>query len=227
MDHIDWVRTPEELFADLAKAFQFSPKSIRDFREGRLPAGMAGPLLPRIIRPALKSAGCFLGPLFIAAFYTSMTRNTSFFDAIAVVAGSVLRPWEFAEDHGWFRTILCITAALASFGTGLYFASKVPISLITDIMASRVRVMEGRVNTREEERKVPGRRDEQSFYYFDMKTTTFEVSKEAFRAIDSGGSYKAYYLPASRILVALEPSGLEAREQQESFNAQSLPAGNV
>ncbi len=225
MDHVDWVRSPEELFTDLAKALDFSPRMIYHYRKGRLPLSQSKVLLKRILKPLGESAAFTLGPLFLAAYYTSMSSDVSLSDGLLQVFGFFRRPWEYAEIHGWLRTILGIKAALASLGAGVYYATKIPIDLAFDILAGRVKCVEGRVNAREEEKRLPGRRDETPFYYFEMKDRAFEVSREAFRAIDPGGSYRMYYGPRSQVLVAMEPSNLVLEDERESFGSESLSTG--
>ncbi|HLJ51596.1 MAG TPA: hypothetical protein VKU01_36570 [Bryobacteraceae bacterium] len=227
MDHIDWVRSPEELFSDLAKALEFRPSLIYQYRKGRLPMSQTRVLLKRILKPLAESAAFTLGPLFLAAYYTAMSSNISLSDGLLQVFGFFMRPWEYAEIHGWLRTVLGIKAALASLGAGVYYATKIPIDLAFDIMAGRVKCSEGRVTVREEEKRLPGRRDESPFYYFEMKERSFEVSREAFRAIDPGGSYRVYYGPRSQVLVAMEPSNLMLQDQRESFGSESFSAGGV
>lgn len=213
MDHLDRVRTPEELLNDLAKAFEFPPVAIRDYRRGRLPVAQVRPLLIQLVQPLWKSAAFTLVPLFGSAYIASASRHCSVAEGLLIVFGVFLHPRDFAELSGWFRTILYFAIALTLLGFGIVQALKIPTHLLFDVLGGSVQWVEGRVNSREEEKHL-GERNEETFYYFEMKDRTFPVSRAAFKALDSGGCYKLYFLPRSRVLVAVEPSTLAAAEKE-------------
>ena len=85
-----------------------------------------------------------------------------------------------ADSSGWFRTILYFVVGIGCVGSSFYYLTKVPLALFFDILAKQVRISEGRVNAREEEKA--GKRDEVITYYFDMKDRRFEVPRPAFNA---------------------------------------------
>lgn len=227
-DH-DTVRSAEQVGLDLAKAFQISPNDVCDLRHGILPASSFQPLLRKVIEPLLKSAALTLGPLFIAAYFESSSNHTSLSDGLLTIFASVADIKGVAETNGWFRTVLYFVGGLGLLGFGAYFASRIPIDLFADVLAKRVRMAEGRVTTREEEKHVAGKRDEVIQYFFDMKERSFQVSRAAFQAIDEGGLYRVYYLPRSLALACLEPAecARKAEELERRRETTSLPQESI
>ncbi len=229
MDHSDTVRSPEQLGFDLARALQFSVADLKTFRKGILPTSSCQVLLGKVIQPILKAAAFTLLPLFGAAYYLGMAHNGSIADGLTTLFSSVSHVKELAEEQGWFRTVLYFLAALGFLGVGVYYALRIPLDLLGDIIAKRVKVMDGRVKAREEEKNAGKKRDDVITYYFEMRQCTFEVGRLACRALDSGGAYRVYYLPRSRTLVAIEPSLLakEAEEQELKRKEQSVAPGVI
>jgi hypothetical protein len=229
MDDFDQVRSAEQIAFDLAKALQFSIGDLSSYRQGIVPVGGCPTLLRKVVEPLLKSAALTLLPLFSAAFYTSSSRHCSLSEGLVILFGSIGHIQQVAETDGWFRTVLYFVAGLVLLGLGVYSATQIPLDLFADILWKRVRMVEGRVSAREEETRVRGKRDEVIIYHFDMKDRTFPVPRSAFQAIDSGGSYRVYYLPRSRALVALEPSVLarEAEEKERKREAQPVIEGLI
>jgi hypothetical protein len=228
-DHHEHVRSAEQIASDLGKAMQFSMQDLHAARKGILPLSTFQPLLGTVLRPLARAAGFILIPWVTAAYFASSHNNCSIFQGLAIVFTNLGHIPDFAKDHGWFRTVLYIKALFLPTGYGFYCATKVPFDLVRDMLGKRVRSAEGRVTLREEDKKVPGKRDEVSFYYFHMKERTFHVSRKAFLAIDDGGSYRAYFLPRSHTLVAIEPSILakEAEEKEIQNRAQHEAAGMI
>ncbi len=223
LEHHEFVRSAEQVSSDLGKAMQCSPSDLAAARQGILPISCFQPLLRKVLRPLIKSAVLILAPFLVAAFAGSSHTIVGGFTAVFTTLGSLP---DFAEEHGWFRTILYVKAILGSVGFGVYCATKIPMDVVVDMLGKRVRIAEGRVTTREEDKKVRGKRDEVTFYYFHLKERSFPVSRKAFQAIDDGGSYRIYYLPRSQTLVAIEPTVLarEAEEKElQSRAAQAAP----
>jgi hypothetical protein len=229
-DHHEIVRSPEQISFDLGKAMQFSQTDLQAARKGILPISSFQPLFRTVLKPILRAAGFILVPWGLAAYFASSHQNSSIFQGLAIVFSNLGHLPEFAADHGWFRTILYIKALFLPTGYGVYYlTTKVPFDLVRDMLGKRVRVAEGRVTLREEDKKVPGKRDEVSFYYFHLKERQFQVSRKAFLAIDDGGSYRAYFLPRSNTLVAIEPSTLakEAEEKEMLSRAEHEAHGMI
>ena len=211
LEYHEFVRSAEQVSFDLGKATQCSQSDLAAARKGILPISCCQPLLGNVLRPLSKSAALILAPFVVAGFAGSSHSIVGGFSAVFSTLGNLSG---FAEDHGWFRTIMYVKAILVSVGWGIYYATKIPMDMVLDMLGKRVRVAEGRVTTREEDKKVRGKRDEVTFYYFHLKEKSFTVSRKAFQAIDDGGSYRVYYLPRSQMLVAIEPTVL-AKEAEE------------
>lgn len=224
MEHPETVRSAEELGFDLAKVLQFSITDLRLFRRSILPASSGQVLFRKVVGPLLKSAVVTLLPLFAVAFLISSSRHCSLSDGLLVLFSTMGHLQEFAETEGWFRTVLYSLSGLTLLGLGAYHATHIPLDLLADILAKRVRSLDGRVTAREEELHVGKKRDDVVNYYFEMKHSTFKVNRRAFLTIDSGGAYRVYYLPRSRTLVAIEPIML-AKEAEEK--EQKLKEGQV
>lgn len=214
----DLVRSAEQVAFDLGKAMQFSPSDLTVARKGILPVSCFQPLLRTVLRPFLKAAVFILLPFIIVAFSTSSHSILGGFSSVFSTLGHLS---EFAEDHGWFHTILYVAGGLISVGVGIFFFTKVPKDLVMDMVGKRVRMAEGRVTIREEEKKVRGKRDEVTFYYFHLKEKSFSVTRKAFRAIDDGGSYRVYFLPRSETLVVIEPTVLAREAEGKELQAQA------
>lgn len=229
MEHLETVRSAEQLGFDLAKAMQFSVTDLRAFRKGILPAASCQVLFSKVVHPLLKSAALTLLPLFGMAFLISSSRHCSLSEGLAILFTIVGHIKEFAENEGWFRTVLYFAAGLGLLGLGAYQATRIPLDLLADIIAKRVRSLDGRIMTREEEVDVGKKRDDVINYYFDMKVCTFKVDRRAYLAIDSGGGYRVYYLPRSRTLVAIEPSVLakEAEEKDQKLKGRTMVQGAI
>ena len=229
MEHLETVRSAEQLGFDLTRAMQFSIADLRAFRRGILPAASGQVLLNRVVGPLLKSAAVTLLPLFGIAFLISSSRHSSISEGLLTLFSNIAHVREFAETEGWFRTVLYFLGGLTLLGFGAYYATRIPLDLLADILAKRVRTLDGRVTAREEEKGAPNKRDEVINYYFEMRQCTFQVERRAFLAIDSGGSYRVYYLPRSRTLVAMEPSVLakEAEEKEQKSKERPVAHGAI
>lgn len=220
MTNFDTIRSAEQICDDLAKAFGFSVADLPAYRDGALPGQARQFLLGKVVKPLLISAALTLLPLFIAAYLTSSSHSCSLSEGLLIVLSMVGHIRDLAETDGWFRAILYFAGGLALLGLAVYYATRIPAALLADLIAKRVRSVEGRVSAREEEKHVRGKRDEVTVYHFDMKVRTFDVSRRAFQALDSGGAYRVYYLPRSQTLVAVEPSVI-AREAEEKARKRS------
>lgn len=220
-DH-ETVRSAEQVAFDLGKALNFSISDMPLYRKGILPAACCQPLLHSAVQPLLKSAGFTLLPLFVAAMITSSSRHCSLSDGLLYIFSIVFQFKDFANENGWFKTGLYLAGALTLLGFGIYFATRIPLDMLADVVAKRVRMSEGRVTAREEEKITS--RDDITLYYFEMKEHKFQVSRATFVALDSGGLYRVYYLPRSHRLAAIEPAVLakEAEEKEKRLSAPSV-----
>ena len=154
MDHSETVRSAEQLGFDLAKALQFSITDLRSFRKGILPATSCQVLFSKVVGPLLRSAALTLVPLFGVAFLISSSRHCSLSEGLLILFSIIGNIREFADNEGWFRTVLYFLAGLTMLGLGAHQATKIPLDLLADIIAKRVRSLDGRVTAREEETQV-------------------------------------------------------------------------
>ncbi len=220
MDYHQEVRSAHQVACDLGKSLRCSDADLLLLRQGILPAASWNLLLGKVLQPLVKSGILTLAPLLAAAFLASSSHHCSLSEGLPIVISEIRHMGDLVETEGWFRTILYAATGLALLGFGIYYATRIPLDLLADVLAKRVRSVEGRVTAREEERKVRGKRDEVTYYLFEMKEGAFSVSRATFLALDSGGPYRVYYLPRSRTLVGIEPSAL-AREADERTTARS------
>ena len=206
----DRWRTKEQVLKDLGKAMHFTPGSLEQNRKGKLAADQFLPLLLRFLQPLGMAAGCIAAPFIAWTLVVAFTGNTSVSDAMGVVFSKAFHPKDLFEDHGWLTSTAIIGATLGCVGFGVYKAMGTSFAMYFDLIERAVIVKEGRIEGREEQIFRDSGRDPLEFYYLDMKTQRFEVSREAFLAIDSGAAYLVYILPRSRTLVALEPKTPES-----------------
>ncbi len=221
MEHHQDVRSAEQLASDLARSLHSSASDLLLLRRGILPAASWNPLLGKVLQPLVKSAILTLAPLFLAAFLASSSHHCSLSDGLLLVVSQIRHVQDLAETEGWFRTVLYAATGLTLLAFGIYYATRIPLDLLADVLAKRIRSVEGRVTAREEERKIRGKRDEVTYFLLEMKQGAFAVSRPTFLALDSGGLYRIYYLPRSRTVVGIEPASL-AREADLATAAHSL-----
>ena len=224
MQNLETVRSAEQLAFDLAKALQFTLPDLRSFRRGILPAASCQVLMGKVLEPLFKSAAVTLVPLFALAYSTSNSHHCSLSDGLIILISSVTDVKGLAETQGWFWTVLYLLAGLGLLGAGVYFATRIPLDLMADIIAKRVRCFDGRVTAREVDKPASTKGDKLPDYFFETKQCTFPVNRRAFLAIDSGGAYRVYYLPLSRTLVAIEPTVLAKEAEEREQKAKERPA---
>lgn len=208
---------------DLSKALQFSNGDLQSFRKGSLSAASCQVLLAKVIAPAAKAAAVTVVPLIALAFYVTNSNHASISDGLSILVSRVGNIKEFAENEGWFRTVLYGVGALALLGLGVYYTLKIPLGLLADIIAKQVLTLDGRVTGREEEKGGKGKADEVVDYFFEMRQGKFPVNRRAFQTLDSGGSYRVYYLPRSKTLVAIEPSALAKEAEEKEARLKDRP----
>lgn len=202
---IDRWRTKEQVLKDLSKAFHFSNHSLEQNRKGKLAADQFLPMLIQFLRPLGLAAGCIVAPFLAWSLLIAYSGNTAFSDAVGIVFSKALHPLDLVEELGLIRSIAIIKATLGCIGFGIYKAMGISFAMYFDLIERAVIVKEGRIEGREEQIFRAGGRDPLEYYYFDMKTQRFDVTREAYLAIDSGAAYVVYMLPRSRTLVAVEP----------------------
>ena len=202
--HDRW-RTKEQVLRDLSKAFHFSASSLEQNRKGKLAADQFLPMLVQFLRPIGMAVGCIVAPFLAWSLLIAFSGNTSFSDAVGTVFSKALHPKDLFEELGLVRSIAIIKATLGCIGFGIYKAMGISFGMYFDLIERAVIIKEGRIEGREEQIFRDGGRDPLEHYYFDMKTQRFDVTREAYLAIDSGAAYAVYMLPRSRKLVAVEP----------------------
>jgi hypothetical protein len=201
----DRWRTKEQVLRDLSKAMHFSAQSLEQNRKGKLAADQLLRMLTEFLRPLGMAAGCMVAPFVVWSLVIAFSSSSSVSDALGTVFATMLHPQQLFEDHWWVISVAIIAATLGCIGFGVYKAMGVSFSMYFDLVERAVIVKEGRIEGREEQIFRESGRDPLENYYFDMKTQRYEVSREAFLAIDSGAAYLVYILPRSRTLVSLEP----------------------
>ena len=229
MQNLETARSAEQLAFDLAKALQFTLPDLRSFRRGILPAVSCQVLLSRAVQPLFKSAAVTLGPLIVLAYITSSSHHCSLSEGLLILVSHILQIREFAETEGWFMTVIYALGGLGLLGLGIYFATRIQIDLLADILGKTVKSFDGRVTAREQENAGSTKRDALPDYYFETKLCSFLVNRRAFLAIDSGGLYRVYYLPMSKTLVAIEPTVLakEAEEKEQKLRERPVAPSTI
>ena len=223
MQNLETARSAEQLAFDLAKALQFTLPDLRAFRRGILPAASCQVLLGRALQPLFKSAAVTLGPLIALAYVTSSSHHCSLSDGLLILMSRIVSIRDFAQTEGLFMTVVYVLGGLGLLGLGVYFATRIQLDLLADILAKQVRFYDGRVTAREQDKRSSTKGDALPDYYFETKLCSFLVNRRAFVAIDSGGLYRVYYLPLSKILVAIEPTVLAKEAEEKELQARERP----
>jgi len=101
------------------------------------------------------------------------------------------------------------------------------IGLIGDALAGKVAMCEGRIFASEEEgRGSPWdavreqwtrvRRERPKTYRYAIHDIALDVSYEGSRALNSGGYYKVYFMPRSKLLLSIEPANRDHHTNSEA-----------
>lgn len=175
------IRPTEQVASDLAVAFGFSQKALEQNRKGRMTSAQRLPLFKTFLKPVLATV------LFLA-----------FAAWLAIGRGAPEEPTLKSRLFHYLPAVLV-------GGVGLALATRIPFASYFDALGGSLVIREGRIESREEDVYVKGKRKDTTNYYFHLKTETFRVTRQAFNAIESGAAYRLYLAPRSRTIVAIEP----------------------
>jgi hypothetical protein len=194
------VRSPRQELEGLKTANGFTDADLESNRAGRIGPGQMTRLFNAILGPLLRSFLILAGSLTLLMLALGNFRIRS-------LAGIV-----FLEG----AVILAISCAGAFLIAGITTTRKT-IGLIGDALAGTAGMIEGRVYASEEPRpgtpwgavreqwtRIP--QEKPKTYRYAIRDVAIEVSYAGFRALASGGHYKLYYTPRSKLLLSIEPS---------------------
>lgn len=220
------VRTPQEELEDLKKANDFSDTDLLCNRSGKLAAGQTSRLIAQIFRPLVRSflilAGWLLTIVVLAStILAGMHLNSQmhgpagpvFLERFLLFRGLYIV--SFLRIGALIMVISCAGALIIAVITTLVKT----IDLIRDLLTGQVATIQGRVYAAEEEnRGTPWdalrdqwtrvHQERSKTYRYAIRDVALDVSDAGFRAIASGGHYKLYYTPRSRLLLSIEPVNL-------------------
>ncbi len=149
--------------------------------------------------------------LILWLIYASVIRKLPVDEALSEVFMRIVQPqliWTSYEVYGQMNKAPLVYSGAAISAVMLFIAGicALPFRLLRDLYDGVVFMEYGRVETEQGENKKRGQPDGIVRYYYRLRDSNpFEVSRPAFDAIDSGGLYAVYYVPRSRIIVAVEP----------------------
>jgi len=227
MSYIDYVnesvRSPQEQLDDLSKANGFAVVELEMNRLGKMGAGQISQLFGQILRPLVKSFLVMAGWLLVIVVTTWIISAGIHVDAHRTFTGMVFfrRFWLFRGLYvltfvrlgaaivviscAWAFIVAALTATVDTAGT------------IRDAWDGTAATIEGRVYASEEEKRgtpwdavreqwTRVRQERDKIYRYAVRDVAVEVSYAGFRAIASGGHYKLYYTPRSKLLLSIEPA---------------------
>lgn len=202
--------TRASLSRALEYAFGFTYESVGENRLGKLASNQKLRLFERVFKTA--GAGALAVFIWLALWlvYSSIVLKVPVDDAIGEVFTRVLNPqliWHtqffgvYDKTPRTYSAVAISLILLVAFGIFL-----LPFRLIRDILEGAVCQNLGRIEIEEGENLKRGQPDGKVRYYYRLRDLgKFEVSKAAYDAIDAGGIYAVYYVPRSRLIVAVEP----------------------
>ncbi|MEO8025296.1 MAG: hypothetical protein ABI823_02425 [Bryobacteraceae bacterium] len=195
----------------LKNAYGFDQSALEENRQGRLAWKQTYHLVDRLGPPigAALLAGFIWG--FMWLVYAWMIRKTPLLDAISEVIARLIHPSLLLKSLDAVQQVdklpLVYSGAAVSLVLlviGSIFA--MPHKFIRDLLNGTVRMVLGRVILHSGEKLKRGQPDGRVRYYLRLPNDeVFEVSREGHDAIDEGGVYAVYYLPRSRVVVAVDP----------------------
>ena len=217
------VRTPQQELEDLKKANDFSDADLLCNRSGKIASGQTSRLIRQIVQPLVRSFFVFAGWLLaILVLGWTISSGLHLNAQMRGPAGPV-----FLERFMLFRglyiaTFLRIGAAIVAISCAGALAIAIITSivktfdLICDLLSGQVATIEGRVYAAEEEnRGTPWdafrdqwtrvHQERSKTHRYAIRDVAVDVPDAAFRALASGGHYKLYYTPKSKLLLSIEP----------------------
>jgi hypothetical protein len=199
------------LLKALQRTFGFTDDDLRMNQEGRLANGQRIRLLDRVAPTVGATVLALFIWLILWLIYASVIRKLPVSDALSEVFIRIVQPqliWQAHEVYGQFNKAPLVYSGAAVSAVLLAIAGicALPFRMLRDLYAGVVYMEYGRVETEQGEKKKRGQPDGIVRYYYRLRDSEpFEVTRQAFDAIDSGGLYAVYYVPRSRIIVAVEP----------------------
>jgi hypothetical protein len=198
-------RTQEQVLFDLAKAYPFSPEALEKNRDGKLAKDQHKKYIGRCARPATMALISALAPILFWTSITAGKAQVSFMDALPIFFNNLIHLSQFVEAQGRWSAIVTVGTTAVFLILAAITASKISLPLYFDLLDKKVEVQEGRLIAREDQTLRANGRDPIEKYYFNFKTHSWEVSLAAYRALETGSTYRLYLLPRSNLLVSLEP----------------------
>ena len=169
------AQAQDELRHALAVANHFNVDDLPAYRAGGL--GKAG---PRRLRRTWSGTG-----------WTLLTA------LVALVIFAILVNADVSKDLAPFLFFVAVFAGLAGL-----FSAVGAISPTLDVLGGKVTSAEGVVQKTIRQTHGRGAR---TYYYYKLSNQSWLVSPEAYRALIEGQNYRAYFLPRSKQLLAVEP----------------------
>jgi hypothetical protein len=231
MPYIDYInesmRSPEQELEDLKRANGFTDTDLRLNRVGKISKGQISRLITEILLP--------LGHSFLVLAGWLLVVVAAGWVIWGVSAGLHRDPplreltgFAFTKLFILFRGLYVVTfvrigaiiMVISCVGRLIFALTKVTgktIGLIGDVLAGKIAMCEGRVYASQEEswgspldavieQWTRVRRDRPKTYRYAIRDIALDVSYEGFRAVASGGHYKIYYTPRSKLLLSIEPA---------------------
>ena len=227
MSYIDYinesVRSPEQELDDLSKANGFTAVELAMNRLGKIGAGQVSEIIEEILRPLVKSFLVVLGWLLLIILTTWIISAGIHVDAHRPFSGIVFlrRFWLFRGLYVLtfvrLGAVIMVISCAGAFIVAAMTATVNISGMIRDAWDGKVAAIEGRVYATEEEKRgspwdavreqwTRVRQERDKIYRYAVRDVAVEVSYAGFRALASGGHYKLYYTPRSKLLLSIEPA---------------------
>src|SRR5258708_1278244 len=218
------MRSPEQELEALKRANDFTDADLAFNRMGKIGDGQIPRLIRQILRPLAKSLLVLAGWLLLVVTAGWVISAGLHLNApLRELTGSAFTKL-FILFRGLYivtfvrlGAVIMVISCAGALAVALTKTTMKTIGLIGDALAGKVAMCEGRIFTSEEEgRGSPWdavreqwtrvRRERPKTYRYAIHDIAIEVSYEGFRALASGGYYKVYYAPRSKVLLSIEPN---------------------
>jgi hypothetical protein len=228
MSYIDYVnesvRSPEQELDDLKKANGFTAVELALNRLGKIGAGQTSQLIEQLLRPLVKSFLVMAGWLLLILVTTWIISAGIHLDAHRPFTGMAFfrRFWLFRGLYVLtfvrLGAVIMVISCAGAFIVAAMTTTVNTMGAIRDMWDGKAAMIEGRVYTSEEEKRgspwdavreqwTRVRQERDKIYRYAVRDVAVEVSYAGFRALASGGHYKLYYSPRSKLLLSIEPAG--------------------
>ena len=211
LEYVHVQQRSDNLLLALGKALEFTAADLLENRKGKLHANQfTGLVTAHVLYPLGSILLCLMVPVILRLGWVIGVEERSlgrfilglFSDPTTVLrqaSGGVEEPIPVL-----FWVVVGIFPLVA-----IRSAMKMPWTVFFDLLSRKVQCESGQATNRWDEKRLKGVKGREgdlvSRYDYIINNKQFQVSRAAFEAMAPSLEYNLYYLPASKIVVSIEP----------------------